>query len=270
MSDDLIVTVYVVLDEIMQALGHRSHRLAQISDAEVLTVAVVAAKYFANNHERALGVLHGMGYLAKPLSASRFNRRLHALGGWLRLGLEALGELFAQGEAFLLDSMPVPVCRRARARRSRKLRGKAFCGYCAAQKTKFFGWRLHLICSTAGVPVAFDLLPGGLHDLTPIHELTYALPAGATVYADKAYNAGADEATILADTGVRLVPLHKANMRPNDWTDTLALRAYRKRIETLYSQLTAMGVQQLHARTNPGVELKLHASLLAALVTNTI
>ena len=270
MNDDLIVTAYVVIDETMAALGHRSHRLAQVSDAEVLTVAVVAAQYFANNHDRALGVLHGMRYLTKPLSTSRFNRRLHALGAWLGLILETLGELFAQGEAFLLDSMPVPVCRRARARRSHKLSGKAFCGYCAAKKEKFFGWRLHLICTTDGVPVAFDLVPGGLHDLTPIHELTAGLPAGAAVYADKAYNAGDDEATILADTGVRLVPLHKANMRPNDLDDKLALRAYRKRIETLYSQLTAMGVPQLHARTNPGLELKLHASLLAALVANTI
>ncbi len=37
------------------------------------------------------------------------------------------------------------------------------------------------------MPVAFDLVPGGLHDLTPIHELTYGLPEGAAVYADKAY-----------------------------------------------------------------------------------
>jgi len=31
------------------------------------------------------------------------------------------------------------------------------------------------------VPVAFDLLPGGLHDLTPVHALTYGLPDEATV-----------------------------------------------------------------------------------------
>ncbi len=100
MSDDLIVTAYVVIDETMRALGHRSHGLAQVSDAAVLTVAVVAAKYFANNHERALGVLRGMRYLTKPLSASRFNRRLHALGDWLHLLVGTLGELFAQGEAW--------------------------------------------------------------------------------------------------------------------------------------------------------------------------
>ena len=51
----------MVIDETMRALGHRSHGLAQVSDAEVLTVAVVAAKYFANRHERALQVMHGCG-----------------------------------------------------------------------------------------------------------------------------------------------------------------------------------------------------------------
>ena len=233
MNDDLMVTICVVIDEVMQALAHRSHRLAHLGDAEVLTVAVVAAKYFGNNHERALWVMQRLGYLSGALSPSRFNRRLHALGAWLHLVLETLGELFAQGAAFLLDSMPVPVCRRARARRCRKVRGKAYCGYCAAKREKFFGWRLHLVCTPAGVPVAFDLVPGGLHDLTPAHELTYGLPAGAAVYTDKAYNAAPDEATILADTGVRLVPIRKANMRPNLWADKLALRAWRKRVETL-------------------------------------
>jgi len=223
MNDDFIVPVYVVLDETMRALAHRSHPLAQISDAEVLTVAVVAAKYCHNHHERALHVLQLGHYLSGRLSTSRLNRRLHALAAWFRLLLETPGELFAHGATFLLDSMPVPVCRRARAGRCRTLRGRACCGYCAAKREHFFGWRLHLICTTSGVPVAFDLLPGGLHALTPVHELTYGVPAGATVYADTAYNAATDEASLLAETGVRLVPLRRTTMAPNRWADKLAL-----------------------------------------------
>lgn len=98
----------------MQRLGHQSHSLAHISAAEILTMAVVVDKYFANNHARALQVLYGMRHLAKPLNSSRFNRRLHAPGGWLWPTRETSGALFAVGEAFLLDSMPVPACRRAR------------------------------------------------------------------------------------------------------------------------------------------------------------
>jgi len=268
MDDDFIVTAFVILDKTMQALGHRDDIRANASDAEVLTVAVVAAKYFQNHLERALPVMHLGHYLSGALSVSRFNRRLHRLREWLGLLLEALGAVFAHGDVFLIDSLPVPVCRRVRARRCRKVRGAEYCGYCAAKREKFFGWRLHLICTPAGVPVAFDLLPSALHDLTPIHELTYALPDGATCYGDKGFNAAADEATILADTGVRLVPIRKANMRPNDWADKLALREYRKRIETLNSQLEAMGVQRLRARTNPGLERNVHAALLALTIAN--
>jgi hypothetical protein len=224
MDSDFIVTAFVVIDKTMAALGHQDDVRAQASDAEVLTVAVVAAKYFQSHLARAVPVMHLGHYLSGPLSVSRFSRRLHALRGWLGLALETLGALFAHGEVFLIDSMPVPVCRRARARRCRKVRGKDFCGFCAAKREQCFGWRLHLVGTPAGVPVAFDLLPGGRHDLTPIHELTYGLPAAAAVYGDKGDNGEADEATILADTGVRLVPIRKANMRPNRWADKLALR----------------------------------------------
>ena len=268
MNAEFIVTTFVVCDKTMHALGHQDDRRAKASDAEVLTVAVVAARYFQNHLERALQVMHLGHYLSGSLSVSRFNRRPHRLAGWLHLLLETLGEVFTQGEVFLIDSMPVPVCKRARAWRCRKVRGKDFCGYCPAKKEAFFGWRLHLICTPTGVPVSFDLVPGGVHDLTPIHELTYSLPEGATVYGDKGYNAAADEATILTDTGVRLIPIRKANMAPNQWADKLALREYRKRIETLYSQFEAMGVERLRARTNPGLELKVHASLLAATIAN--
>ena len=77
MNDDLIVTAHAVMDDVMKALNHCDHKLAKVSDAEILTVALVAAKYFHNNHERALCVMHGMGYLTNRLSTSRFNRRLH-------------------------------------------------------------------------------------------------------------------------------------------------------------------------------------------------
>jgi len=44
--------------------------------------------------------------------------------------------------------MPVPVCKRVRARRWRTVRGRTYCGYCPAKREKFFGWRLHLVCTT--------------------------------------------------------------------------------------------------------------------------
>lgn len=268
MNEEIIVTTYVVTDDVMKALGHESHRLAKISDAEVMLVAIVAALYFQNHHERALFVLSRMGYLQSRLSVSRFNRRLHRLAEWLPGVLTILSGLFQADGVFVMDSLPVPVCKRVRAARCRKVRGREFCGYCAAKQEKFFGWRLHLICTPEGLPIAFDLLPAGHHDLTPIHELTAQLPSGAQVYADKGYIDLKGEASILRETGVRLIPIRRKNMRPHEWADDFNLRQYRLSIETTNSQLASMGIERLHARTNLGFEIKVHASLLALAFKN--
>ena len=166
--------------------------------------------------------------------------------------------------------MPRPVCRRARAWRCRTVRGRAYCGYCgycAATREKFCDWSLHLVCTPQGLPVAFTMLPGSLHDLTPIHELTYGLPSGSYVYGDKGYNSAPDEASILAETGVRLLPIRKTTMSPHPWVDELGLRAFCKTSETVNSQLEPMGIQRLKARTTAVFELKVHASLLALILS---
>jgi len=269
MDAQWIITAFVLIDTLLDRLEHRSHKLAQVPDSEVLTVAVVAASSFQNHHERALCVLRAAHYLSGRLDLTRFNRRLHALADWLAFIAATLGEVFLHGAVFVIDSIPVPVCRRARARRCRKVRGRAYCGYCAAKKEQCFGWRLHLICTPDGIPVSFQLVPGGFHDLTPLHELAYVLPPGARLFGDKAYNSAADEASIVADTGVRLIPIRKANMQPHDWfLDELELREYRHTIETVKSQLEKMGVERLHARTNVGFELKVYASLISLTCTN--
>lgn len=152
MNDTVIVAVYVVLDDVLRLFGHHTHRLAAVSDAEVLTVGVIAACQFQNHHERALWVLQGMGYLSGRLSVSRFNRRLHALAIHRHAALDLVVEVFAVGEVFVIDSLPIPVCHRARAGRCRKGQGREYHGYCAAKEDRFFGWRLHA-CTHAGMEI---------------------------------------------------------------------------------------------------------------------
>lgn len=264
MDDDFIIPVYVVFAELCDTLLGEAKYRPKMDVAEIMTVAVVAARYFNSNLERALIVMKMCGYVPakRCLSVSRFNRQLHRYADFLEFSLQALMELALSGEAFIIDSMPVPVCKRVRARRCRKVRGRDFCGYCAAKKEKFFGWRLHLICNPSGQPVAFELLPGAYHDLTPIFEITADLPDDASLYGDKGYNYGEGEA-FLASEGLRLIPIRKRNMTPHNWADEFDLRQYRKGVETVNSQLESMGIQRLRARTNEGFAIKVHASLIA-------
>jgi hypothetical protein len=267
--DDIrIIGTFTVIDDVLTLGGHRDHCLAQARDSEVLLVAVCAAAYFQNHQERALSVLKRLHYLSGALSISRFNRRLHRLAHWLPLLVEILGRLFENEPCLIIDSLPVPVCRRVRARRCGKVRGGDYCGWCAAKKEKFFGWRLHLVCTPQGIPVRYSLLPAAYHDLTPIHELLWELPPGVWVLGDKAYNSKADEASLRQDTGVCLVPIRKANMTPNSWEERQRLEEYRHSIETLNSQAEKMGVERLYARTNEGFAIKVVASVLALVFSN--
>ena len=104
-----IITAFVLIDSLMERLNHRSDVRAQVPDSEVILIAVLSAKYFQNHHERAVCILRESGYLSGWIDVTRFNRRLHALRDWVYGILQVLGDLFAQGEVFIIDSMPMPV-----------------------------------------------------------------------------------------------------------------------------------------------------------------
>lgn len=77
--DIQIITVYCLCDDMLNALQHYEDSQRQMSDAEVMTSALVAMLYFAGNFETARDFLHSHGYIPAMLSKSHFNRRLHRL-----------------------------------------------------------------------------------------------------------------------------------------------------------------------------------------------
>ncbi len=56
MDAEWMMAALLAIDLPMEQLGHRSDGRTQAPDSEVITVAVVAAKYCQNHHERALRV----------------------------------------------------------------------------------------------------------------------------------------------------------------------------------------------------------------------
>ena len=267
MNDEYIVTVFVVIDDLLKAMNYQDDVRAQSTAAEVLTIAIVAAKYFQNHHERGLCILQRLGYIGK-LSISRFNRLLHQLQACLYEISLVLGEIFAQNKVFIIDTSPVPVCRWVRRKRSKKLQGRQYQGYCAAKKERYYGWQLHLLTNAQGCPVSFELLPAAWDELTHVQDLLAVLSEGSTVVADKGYISQFDELLAYLDGGIRLVPKYRKNMRGNSSEDTALIQKHRSMIETVNSQLEKMGLQRLHARSNAGIALKVLASLLALTFTN--
>ena len=268
MNDNYIVPVCTILDDILSIMNYQDDPRARISAAEILTVAVIAAKYFQNHHERAVCLMYRLGYISR-LSVSRFNRRLHALKEYLWQVSMILGDLLRSGKIFIIDAMPMPVCKRVRASRCRKVQGKAFHGYCASKQEYFFGWHLHLVCDAYGVPVSFDLLPARWDELVPLQYLIEPLGTGTKVVADKGYISQNDQLLAWTD-GIYIVAKFRKNMRGNSPEDAQLIAKHRSMIETVNSQLEKMGLQRLHARTNEGFVVKMLASLVALAFTNSI
>ena len=110
MNATYMVTSDVVIDDVLKIMYHSQDSRATLSDAEILTVAVVAAQYFHNHHERALYLRVQLGYLL-ALSISRFNRCLDALREVLWQVATLLGEGWAEGRVFVIDPLPLPLCK---------------------------------------------------------------------------------------------------------------------------------------------------------------
>ncbi len=269
MNDDYIVPVYVIIDELLGAMNYQDDVRAQVKAAEIMTIAIVAAKYFQNHHERAVCMMVRLGYI-KACSVSRFNRRLHALAHWLWHVTQILGEVFAYGEIFVIDTMPIPVCKFVRAKRCKKVQGLAYHGYCASKREHYFGWQLHLVCDQFGVPVAFELLPAKWDELVPLQALLAPLKWGSKVVADKGYISAHEQILAYVYGGIYLVAKARKNMPNNSPTEARLIRRHRSAIETLNSQLEKMGLQRLHARTNAGLAVKVLASLAALTFSNSI
>lgn len=267
MNDSYIVTSYVIIDDVLKIMNYQDDIRAQTTAAEILTIAVVAAKYFQNHHECAVCLMQRLGYIG-PLSVSRFNRLLHALLDTLwHVGI-LLGDIFSHKDVFIIDAMPIPACKRVRRKRCRKVQGTAYEGYCAAKEEYFFGWHLHLVCDQHGIPVAFELNPARWDELVPLQHLLADLPEGVRVVADKGYISQKDELLAYLYGQVRLIPKYRKNMRGNSREDATLIARHRRMIETVNAQLEKMGLQHLHARTTAGIALKTLASLVALVFTN--
>jgi len=124
-----IITIYCLWDEFLKASGFVDHPCADMSTAEVMTTALVAADVCGGCFEHSRHFLRSHGYMPPMLSKSRFNRRLHAIPERLWQGLfhivSAAAKPLNRSSEDIVDSCPVPVGDNMRLRRCQLYRGEA-------------------------------------------------------------------------------------------------------------------------------------------------
>ena len=232
----------------------------RLSDAEVLTTALVAARFFGGNWRLAQHYMQ-QHWGQKPLDKSGFCRRLHRLQEALVALFVAFGQRLKDLDTsshYVLDSFPVAVCHNTRIGRCNLLTGKDYRGRCASKRSWFYGFKVQLVLTAEGVPVDCYIHAGSEADIVGLRALSPELPAGRVLYADAGYTDYAWEDLFEEATGCRLLVARRRNSkRPHHPAQAFLIQHFRKSIETHFSTLTARFPKQIHAVTAQGFVLKL-------------
>ena len=264
--DTQIVAVFCLVDDILKAMRHREDEQCQMSDAEVMTTAIIAMLYFGGNYSHARKLLASQGYVPRMLGKSRFSRRLHRIKPFFLTLFSILGEHWKalnEESIYSIDTFPIPVCDNYRIRRAKLYQGEKYRGYISSKKRYYYGLKLHLVVTQAGQPVELMLSPASFFDGTGLYAFDFDLPEGSQIVGDKAYNNYAIE-DMLEPAGIRLTPFRKKNSkRPvPPWVQYLLFH-YRKMIETSGSLLSNLLPKKIHATSASGFELKIILFVLA-------
>ncbi len=94
------------------------------------------------------------------IERSVYNKRKRKLFPYIEKIRETLSSKFSHfTDVFIVDSTPIEICKISRANRSAicATDGNQTCiGYCAAQKSRYFGYKLHAVCDKNGIFHSFD------------------------------------------------------------------------------------------------------------------
>jgi Transposase DDE domain len=265
--DEKILAIYCLCADALQALGHAEEPKQQMSDAEVVTTAVVAMLFCRGNFEAARALLCARWYMPHMLSRSRLNRRLHRLNDLLITLFERLGQTWKRlnkESIYILDSFPIAVCDNYRIPRAKLYQHESYRGYIASKQRYFYGLKIHLLVTTDGQPIECYLMPGSYSDVRVLRTFQFDLPEGSQVYADKAYNDYALEDALEEAVHIRLCPIRKKHSRRAVPPYCAYVQHYyRKMIETVGSLIERIMPKTIHAVTSAGFELKVFLFVLA-------
>ena len=107
------IIVYAIIDDLLKASAHKEDCRVEMTDAEIITTAIVAAMFFDGNHSKACSYMKDHHLIPNMLGKSRFNRRLHRLSMLINDLFHQIGMILKETSdctEYLLDSFPVALC----------------------------------------------------------------------------------------------------------------------------------------------------------------
>jgi hypothetical protein len=242
--DKLFPIVKASLQNFIDSEGNipKTGRKPKFSDLELITLSLSAEALSISSENLLFHKLRSeyKSYFTHLIDRSQFNRRRRFLAHYIHQAQQYLAEQLCQGEdTYLIDSMPLPVCRFTRAKRLKICKqdpaSSPEYGYCASHNSHYYGYKLHGVCSLNGVFTDFELSKAHVHDIHYLNDIKYHYP-NCMMLGDKGYLNAQNQLDLFEKHHIDL----KTPMRENqkDYKrQPKVFRKVRKRIETLFSQL---------------------------------
>ncbi|WP_448627074.1 IS982 family transposase [Geodermatophilus sp. URMC 64] len=266
----LLTALYVWIDDHL-AGRVRAGRRPRLTDSELLTLAVAQVLLAVHSEARWLRLVPEALPGAFPYlpGQSGYNKRLRAALPLLNRVIRDLAsdtDLWAD-PVWLVDSTPVECARSRPAALRSQLAGIAGYGWCRSHSRYFWGLRLHLVCTPAGLPITWALSPPTLDErqvlmamLDHDQPLLAARP-GLLLIADKGY-ISAELDDYLHRRGADLLRPSLRSQRPRP--GQILLAPIRQLIESVYDTLKGQLDLELHGgRTLTGVSARVAQRILA-------
>lgn len=270
--ETLMTIILVLVDDWYQQSGARLLKgkrgdKPRFSDSEVITL-LLAMDYFPFPGEtQFLGFIRANYSSLFPhlLDQSQFNRRARGL----RLLVEELRKHWALmlGVAlqtqFLLDTKPVPVVGYKRSKAKSDFVGSAAYGVCVSRKLKYFGYKLVMLSTLDGIPVAYELVPANTDERVAA-ETVLSFVWNSDVFCDKGFIGCAWQQEQRDSQGNRIWTPKKENQKVQnpEGFDRL-LNSLRERIEGAFNEVrnTGRDLERLLRKTVLGLSTHVIAKM---------
>ncbi len=246
---DQMTQIYVFVDDYLkahptQAAWRRSNNDAPaFTDAEVITLGLLQGAFGCATHKKAYQLVAANWRSAFPhlCSYGQWIARLHKMASLVgQLIQEALGLCGLCGRLYMIDGLPIRMCKSMRHGRVRLLRedgayfGKSSTGW-------FFGFKLHALVHHSGLILTSVLTPANFDEREVALALALSVDGGI-VLGDLGYRSRADwlGETLAEEADILLIHPADAGQKIED--DQVNPRralisSVRERVETSFSGL---------------------------------
>jgi hypothetical protein len=214
-------------------------RKPKLSNIELVAMNFTAEYMSIDSECQLFRTIEG-SFLELLIERSVYNRRRRKLFPLIEKIRQQLSSQFNEFENyFIVDSMPLEVCKTSRASRSKICKEEEFCfpnkGFCASQNFYYYGYKLHGVCSVSGVFHSIDITPASVHDIHFLKDIKHQL-SDCVLLADKGYLSASIQLNLFETAKINLQTPKRRNQKDFQ-KQPYIFRKSRKRIETLFSQL---------------------------------